>query len=567
MRVLNNRAWYIGNTTVRNPMRIKTGLAVLADSPLNGNLEGRDNENAFAHLLYESGVVTLSRLDDAPNADVSDLGRKWRAAMMQLGFITDAPYAITENGRRLIASMDLPPSTILPAEQDCFLRSLLAYQIPSPLEPRETGPIFSPLRIVLEVLAALERAGMNASISKGEMAGIVQLVRRVEDVAAVVEAIANLRDLESREAIPRDRKRVISAFLQRIARDIRGQQAGTLADYADSNFRYLKVTGLFSDRGSRLEFASHKRTIINQILARPFTPIPDDAYTQTLWLGAALPTDSRPQAIEAIESLAVLLRDEGLPVRLPSLSRRPVQDLVQLRLDLEGQYTEVLEGQYAEQQAAQWEEILDYLRAVSDIRNSRLIPRGEGPAYLEWCVWRAFLAIDSLFNKPWKARRFRVDQDFLPIGPAPSNGPDMIFEFDEFVVVVEVTLTSSSRQEAAEGEPVRRHVARLVDEYERRGKRVYGLFLANEVDTNTAETFRIGVWYKPDDSRITLTIVPFTVKQFADLFEAYFRRRGRLPHTMLEEVIRDCRAESNADAPNWKRLINERVGRAIQRLA
>ena len=182
-------------------------------------------------------------------------------------------------------------------------------------------------------------------------------------------------------------------------------------------------------------------------------------------------------------------------------------------------------------------------------------------------MWRAFLAIDSLFNKPWKARRFRVDQDFLPIGPAPSNGPDMIFEFDEFVVVVEVTLTSSSRQEAAEGEPVRRHVARLVDEYERRGKRVYGLFLANEVDTNTAETFRIGVWYKPDDSRITLTIVPFTVKQFADLFEAYFRRRGRLPHTMLEEVIRDCRAESNADAPNWKRLINERVGRAIQRLA
>jgi AlwI restriction endonuclease len=547
-------------------MRIKTGLAVLAESPLNGNLDGRENENAFAHLLYENGVVTLARLDDDPNADVSDLGRKWRAVMMQLGFITDAPYTITDNGRRLIESMNLPPSTVLPAEQDCFLRSLLAYQIPSPIEPRENGPVFSPLRIVLEVLAALEEAGMNASISKGEMAGIIQLTRRVEDIGAAVEAIANLRDLESREQIPRNRKRVVIAFLERVARNTRGQQAGTLADYADSNFRYLKVTGLFSERGSCLELASHKRTIINQILSRPFAPIPDDEYKRILWAGAELPTDSRPQAIEAIESLATLLRDTGQPVRLPSLIRRPAQELVQLRLGLEGQYTEVLEGRYAEQQATQWEEILAYLRAVSDIRNSRIIPRGEGPAYLEWSVWRAFLAIDSLSNRPWEARRFRVDQDFHPIGPAPSNGPDAIFEFDEFVVVVEVTLTSSSRQEAAEGEPVRRHVARLVDEYERRGKRVYGLFLANEVDTNTAETFRIGVWYRPDDSRLTLRIVPFTVKQFADLFEAGFRRQGRLAHSILEEVIRDCRAESNADAPDWKRLIDQRIGRTIQRL-
>jgi len=65
-----------------------------------------------------------------------------------------------------------------------------------------------------------------------------------------------------------------------------------------------------------------------------------------------------------------------------------------------------------------------------------------------------------LVNKPWDARRFKIDQDFLPVGTAPGNGPDIVFEFDDMVVVVEVTLTSSSRQEAAEGEPVRRHVAK-----------------------------------------------------------------------------------------------------------
>ena len=65
----------------------------------------------------------------------------------------------------------------------------------------------------------------------------------------------------------------------------------------------------------------------------------------------------------------------------------------------------------------------------------------------------------------------------------------MSFIFEDAVVVVEVTLTSSSRQEAAEGEPVRRHVA-LYAEENTTGKDVYGLFIAPRVDTNTAHTFQ-----------------------------------------------------------------------------
>ncbi len=97
----------------------------------------------------------------------------------------------------------------------------------------------------------------------------------------------------------------------------------------------------------------------------------------------------------------------------------------------------------------------------------------------------------------------------------------MIFEFEDFVFVVEVTLTSSSRQEAAEGEPVRRHVAKYVDDYELKGKRVYGLFIANNINTNTAETFRIGVWYRNDDSQLSVQIVPITLEDFSNLFEKY----------------------------------------------
>lgn len=44
-------------------------------------------------------------------------------------------------------------------------------------------------------------------------------------------------------------------------------------------------------------------------------------------------------------------------------------------------------------------------------------------------------------------RGFNVDQDYLPIGTAPGGKPDMIFEFDDYVIVVEVTLSTNSRQE------------------------------------------------------------------------------------------------------------------------
>jgi AlwI restriction endonuclease len=80
------------------------------------------------------------------------------------------------------------------------------------------------------------------------------------------------------------------------------------------------------------------------------------------------------------------------------------------------------------------------------------------------------------------------------------------------VIVVEVTLTDNSRQEAAEGEPVRRHVADLVSHYGGQTcKPVYGLFIANRIDSNTAETFRIGAWYTRADEKMRLDIIPVTL--------------------------------------------------------
>jgi len=566
------KAWYLGNTTVRSPYRIKGALKILSQSALVGNLMGSENESAFAKLLHDSEIVTISRLIDDPTADVTDLGRKWRAALQQLGFLNIFRYrqvphihisresnTITENGNRLIRAESLQ------AEQECFLRALMAQQLPSSIERFAMNvEVFNPLRVVLSILNSLESKGLVPVIKKNEMASIVQLTGNINSIDRVVDAIRAYRDIEATLS-GRERKEFQNNILEAAANKVKTQSAETLVGYADSNFRYLKITGLFSECGHGICIADHKKTLVKQILAVPFQILPGEEYLANIGQGAKIPSDNESNAVIEIIELDDLLRANNEIVQLPALAGLSIQDLSQIRMDLEERWRQLQELNYAKKQAMQWENIVNYLRAFGK-KNSSLIPRGEAPAYLEWTLWRAFLAINSLCNKPWESRRFRVDQDFIPISTAAGNGPDMIFEFDDFVIVVEVTLTTSSRQEAAEGEPVRRHVASYVDSYGARGKSVYGLFIANTIDTNTAETFRIGVWYRKDDSKLVLRIVPITIEQFCDLFEASFNHSVGLEANKLIQLLGQCRVDCNMDAPDWKMSIAQEMNRAVTAL-
>lgn len=561
-----SKAWYLGNTTIRSPYRIKNALEVLSNSSLLGSLSGHDNENAFAKLLHKTNVVTISRLENDLNADVSDLGRKWRAGLVQLGFlipdqktldklgIKEKAFTITANGKRLI------DSTSLLSAQECFLRALLAQQIPSPIERFPSDNKFNPLTVVLNLLSVLEKNNLEPIIKINEMASIVELIGNIQDIKSIITTIANYRAEESLLK-GRDRKRFQRSICEEAASKITSQNADTLSDYADTNFRYLKMTGLFSQKGHGICIAPHKKSLINQILNSPFNIYPDAEYINKIWEGAVLPSDDQLNAISEIHDLYDLLSVTGYHKPLANLNNLQIQDLSQIRIMLEEEWQKIQEKNHAKEQASNWKEIVEYFQEFSK-KNSSLIPKGEAPAYLEWIFWRAFLAIDSLKNSPWDARRFNIDQDFLPISTASGNGPDMIFEFEDFIIVVEVTLTTSSRQEAAEGEPVRRHVADYVDKY--KDKIVYGLFIANQINTNTAETFRIGVWYRNDDSQLAVWIVPITIDQFSKLFESNFSKYGKFDINIINQLLLRCRAESNMPAPEWKKRISKHVDHIIK---
>lgn len=561
-----NQPWMFGNTTVRSPFRLKDGLTAISQSSLQGNLRGVEQDIAFRELLGEAGIVELG------TDKTSSVGRKWRAALSQLGFLyppipkrlkiakneIGAVDTITPNGWRLINSESVS------AIQECFLRSLASYYVPNVFE---TGyqfiNVFSPLRLTLKIMLELEKKTGSSLLNFLEMAVIVQFSNADEEINDIVNSILKLRsnreNSKSKKAFDRDERSKASIKF--------GYVDTTFNDYADTNFRYLKATGLVQSKGRNIVIIPEKNLFVEKLCAD--TTIPKDGIDWLFKLtnGSILPTDSKDTAIIVVEDLVTQLRDKGVYTSVVKSKSDNVADINQFRHDLEDKLFELNEIEYANNQASEWKDISNWLEILStnptksiSLENGERIsiPQGEAPAYFEWIIWRAFLAIDSLINKPNECRRFKIDQDFLPVGTAPGGGPDLIFEFENFVIVGEVTLTTNSRQEAAEGEPVRRHVANVVDSYEGTKKNVYGLFLANRIDSNTAETFRIGTWYRNDDVKLKLNIVPLPLSSFKIFFDSMFSK-GMVSSACVESLILKCSELRSNDAPVWKNLISDTV--------
>jgi len=576
--------WHFGNTTVRNPLRIREGLTVLKDSPLNGNIISKPQEKLFADELDRAGVIKLVNRQN----DYSYMGRKWRACFSQLGFITHKfnrdlkpdekdstildviskttnlgltglPYQITPSGYRLINA------DTLQEQQECMLRTLLAYEIPSVIE-RTNGIIgFKPFLFILQILKKLSTLEKPLGLSMVEMS-MVQTYRDHNSVDEVVEHILAFRTQRDSASGRVAKKRVDNDKLKELA-DSTTIKFETFRDYADVNFRYPRLTGLVSYKGQRLVLSDKKLPVIDALLAKGPDIIgigKQVEYLSKLWVGAELPTDNETTVREEIIRFRQLILESGVPEdAIPQMPEtQDIADLNQIRIRLEGQYQQILEKKYASEQRQdeQVQEIIAYLKLIdkqpidTEIYDLDI---DDAPAYLEWAIWRAFLAINHLINPPHEARRFRVDQDFFPMGCAPGNGPDLIFEFENYVLVVEVTLTTSSRQEAAEGEPVRRHVAREKARVAGiSGKPVYGLFLARSIDNNTAETFRIGVWYQGDEPDF-INIVPITLKQFILMMEKYLTTRFN--NDVFRHMLNSCLIPRNAHAPAWKKEIQKVV--------
>lgn len=556
--------WQLGNTSVRSAMRIRDGLVAYSTSGIQGNIRKGEGDIAFRRLLGECGVVSLG--EDSTNS----IGRKWRSAMGKLGFIYPDLKKSLGEAQTLIGQVDmitpagwnLIRSETVSAMQECYLRAMV-----TPLEPADYRT-FSPLCWTLALLLELERRGEDASVGFIEMARIVQTTTPLDGVSETVDRILNLRERRNSA----DRKRVFDREeYDRGAAEL-GCNPHTFNDYADMNMRYLKATGMVQSKGKGIALIPEKRALAIALTSELLSNKPIIELYQSLCNGSVLPTDNANVAYQVLEDLLQQIQRYGITYSIVGKPLDTPAHINQVRYEIEELIAEKKEEVYATEQVEKWQEIAAYMDLIASRRDRMRIndeveirvPRTEAPAYLEWSLWRAFLAIDTLANKPYQVRRFKIDQDFMPVSTAPGNGPDLIAEFEDCVVVIEVTLSESSRQEAMEGEPVRRHIADLMQQYD---KPVYGLFIANRIDSNTAETFRIGVWYTRNDDRLSLKIVPFTLTQFSSYFKAMFTSETATPQSIVS-LIEECETcRQHFEAPEWKQEIGNIVNAKCASLA
>ena len=344
----------------------------------------------------------------------------------------------------------------------------------------------------------------------------------------------------------------------------------TLKDYADLTARYLRKSGLFSISRDKLVIVSEKEDLIKSLLFQKWQLTDDKNYLEYLWNDTrpVLPSDKEDYLKKHLVTLSrkekVLFEKVGTREALGLVSEKlPTgRNILELKQQTKAVETNLLrlkeiEFYYSQSKEDQINDILGFYNLIRD----KEILGGEAyyPAYLEWNTWRVFLAIDTLANKPYEARGFRLDEELQPIHNAPGNRADMVFEYEDYVIVTEVTLSTRANQWSSEAEPVPRHVAKV--QVANKNKEVFGIFVAPEIDPNTVLSFFNSRKYSIENSIIELTIIPLTIEQIKLILSIFRDKRftvkdmNRLLKTMQGEMT------TTSDAIQWHKklpaLIND----------
>ena len=569
--------WNIGNTTVRNPKRIENALKVFVEEGFSGNAKGSEREARLHGKLKEREVLEF----DGEPSDWN--GRKWRAAFYQLGFISYERYRIGDdrlNTEELFNRIGLPvirsgyeltptgrkliDATSIPEIEEIYTRQFVCHELPNSLERSFPEGKMKPFILLLQVLKLLQDGGHDG-LNKFETGLFLQKFQdHTEDLSQeIVDQVLQYRQNLAACSNAKQTRELKNRYKETLGADIGINPNSVVSDYSDTTFRYFSLSGLFTRIGRTIVIRPNKQDFVNRLLESEPTFLFDtnsQAYLDSFYKNTyKLPTDNREFALQEIDILKAGIRDRGnaLLVEANAINDTSTLDEIQaIRFRLIEYNNWEREEDFAneQQQPEAIRDIINYLRVL----NGETIPDGpeidDRPAYLEWAVWRSFLAIDDLVSPAYQTRRFPVDQDFHPRNTAPGGGSDLLFEFETYVLVVEVTLTTSHRQMAVESEPVRRHTVQYKEQFP--NKDVYCLFIAPSVDNNVAETFRIGVWYKQDDEEF-VNIVPMNLSDFINAMEALSVFKYSNGH--FKNLIERCLVFRNVRAPQWKNNISNEV--------
>ena len=485
-------------------------------------------------------------------------------APKSLGFVVLSPrISITSAGQALLTSK---------RKDEVFLRQMLKFQIPSPYhKPTAKAGSFW-VKPYLEILR-LVRTMRTLKFDELQIFGM-QLTdwHNFENIVQKIEAfrIAKCEYKGSYKAFKSEylcnelahifEERIMNGGIQTRESDNASldkflrTQSSNMRDYADACFRYLRATGLVnvSNVGKSLSIVPERIEDVDYIL-------------QTIDRNPCF-IDSERDYIEYLGNAAIpqLLTDDRqrlvakLHTEFPQMEFNQDVDISVLK-DLLADFTEQRKTDTLRRQVA---EMKNY-RLYDDIQNTfKHIVKKElydAPLMLEWNVWRAMTMLDGGEIKA----NLNFDDFGNPLSSAQGNMADIVCDYGDYMLIVEVTMASGQKQYDMEGEPVSRHLGKMK---KKSGKPCYCLFIAPSINEACIAHFytlhRTNISYYGGKS----TIIPLSLGVFQKMLEDSYKVnyipnphqvRRLLDYSM--ELVESCRDENqwfeeiNKSAVNWLR--------------
>lgn len=517
-----------------------------------------DTQIAFMELLKKENFFNGEGANDPAFSARDRMNRAPKA----LGFVKLSPViSLTQAGEKLISAK---------RKEEIFLRQLLKFQVPSPYHKPSSNAAEFWVKPYLELFRLIRHFGslkfdelMIFGLQLVDYRQFDAIVEKIEhfrvtkaenqgnyksfkgeclknELMSIYETEINAGDTKTRES----RDRSTEKFLR--------TKANNLHDYADACIRYLRATGLvnISHVGHSLSIIPEKVGEVDFFLAKTDREpcFINDEVQYSAYLGNAtlpiLQTDNKDSIVEKLK------------IEFPTISFDETASIEDLKDLLDDATLERKEQVIANQIA----EVKDY-KFYDDIQNTfKQIENNslyDPSLMLEWNVWRAMTMLDGGEVKA----NLKFDDFGNPMSTAQGNMADIVCDYGDFGLSVEVTMSSGQKQYEMEGEPVSRHLAKLKKATE---KPSYCLFVAPTINEACVAHFyalhKMNISYYGGKSTIVPLPLNIFCKMVEDSYKASYTPQPNQVKRLFErsnELVDSCENEQiwfeqiKREALNW----------------
>jgi hypothetical protein len=499
-------------TSPRTPAKMIPEIELL-NTHFAGQKWNTETQLAFMELLKEENFFNGEGANDPAFSARDRINR----APKSLGFIVLSPViSLTPAGLELVNSR---------RKDEIFLRQLLKFQVPSPFHKPSPNSADFWVKPYLELFRLVRHFG-SLKFDEVMIFGLQLVDYREFDT--IVEKINQFRVAKAQNEgnYKKFRAEYLDAELQQIySTDIASgntktrqtkddsiakflkTKASNMRDYADACVRYLRATGLvnISHIGKSVSIVPEKIQEVDYFLEHTNREpqFIDNEKQYVSYLGnaetPALLTDNRE------------LLEQKINTEFPNIKILKTATLQSLK-DI---FADELEKRKEQIITEQVKAIKDY-RLFDDINSTfdQILANSlyDNPLMLEWNTWRAMTMLDGGNIKA----NLKFDDFGNPMSTAQGNMADIVCDYEDFGLTVEVTMQGGQRQYETEGEPVTRHLAKVKRET---NKPAYCLFIAPNI--NEACVAHFYALHKMNISYYggTSTIVPLPLTVFLKMVE------------------------------------------------